>query len=529
MIGHRISFALIVLFLLPFAAAGQSVCVSNEDVVRIKSTMKRTAAPLADKSLGEKLVKMRTSREILVSRVAADSEKSKDLIPKVARLGHENFVEVCSILRQRGWLSRGLVGVDGFDAFIYVISNAGDMAGLRQLVPVLSEAFDKGEIGGNIVASIVDRIRVEGGVPQIFGTQAVIRNGVAYIYPLINDEKVDQYRKNYDLPPFRDQIIAMENRYFIPVVRSPRLWVPPELRKSRSNQPLASIPEITDGEDAPVTVETRLVNLNVRVFTKDLKPPGGEALTKDDFQIFENDKAQEIRFFTSTAKPFDLVLLLDYSGSTLPRRKLIADAAKRFIDVVRPDDRIAIVAFGSTIATVSEFTTDKGKLRESIDKIELNGDSPIWDSVRYVYTNLLAKREGDRRSAVVFMTDAEDNSRKDTFSDAMEVVRNHDTTVFPVYVGRPGGFSQFVDRFLQKSRDSLWLLAEESGGQLYVAKEMKDLTKVYEQIAGELGRIYSIGYEPTETERDGGWRSVRVVLKARPEMVVRARRGYYAN
>lgn len=529
MVGHSKYLLLIVLFFLPIAAFGQESCVSADDVARIKISIKKAATADKDFSLGQKLLKMKITRELLVARIAADPEKTKNLIPKAEEMGLDNFREVCSILRKRGWISRAILGDTGFEAFTYHLTNTRNLNGMRELLPVLVEAFEQAEIGGNIVAAIIDQIRVAGGVPQIFGTQAVIRNGIVYIQPLLNPEKVNDYRKAYDLPPLRDQIITMERRYLLPVVRAPRLWVPPELRNSAANKSVAPIPGIVEAEDAPLTVETRLVNLNVRVFTKDLKTPAGVGFTKEDFQILENDRPQEISFFSSTAKPFDLVLLLDYSGSTLPRRKLIADAAKRFIDVVRPDDRIAIVAFGSTIITVSEFTADKKFLRESIDKIELNGDSPIWDSINYVFKNLLSKRDGERRSAMVFMTDAEDNSRTDTFADAMEIVRNHDTTIFPVYVGRTAGFSQWADRFLQKSRDSLWMLAEETGGQLYLAREMKDLAKVYEQIAGELGRVYSISYEPSESERDGGWRSVRVVLKNRPEMVIRARRGYYAK
>lgn len=127
------------------------------------------------------------------------------------------------------------------------------------------------------------------------------------------------------------------------------------------------------------------------------------------------------------------------------------------------------------------------------------------------------------------MTDGEDGSPKTTFADAIEIVRHGDTTVFPVYLGRQRSFNEWSERYIRKAQQSLRMLAEESGGQFYKADDVKDLSGIYEQVINELGQIYSIGYEPKNEVRDGGWRNLTVKIKNQPNLIVRTRRGYYAN
>jgi Ca-activated chloride channel homolog len=316
----------------------------------------------------------------------------------------------------------------------------------------------------------------------------------------------------------------------MPVLKSHRQPVPPGLRRKKNEKDKdTEILGISDDENEAITVETRLVNLNVRVLTQDLKNPVGLKLTKDDFTVLEDGAEQEISFFSNTEQPFDLVLLLDFSGSTIEKRGLIKKAAQRFVELARPIDRVAVVAFATDIKTISELTTDKNALNQKIKDIELDGASPIWDSLRFVYDNILKEKIAGRRSAVVFMTDAEDNSLNTTFADAMEMVRRGDTTIFPVYLGRQRSFNGWQERYLRKSQQSLSMLAEESGGQFYKANDAGDLKGIYEQVVNELGQVYSIGYEPKSEIRDGGWRALTVQIKTQPNLIARTRRGYYAN
>ena len=79
------------------------------------------------------------------------------------------------------------------------------------------------------------------------------------------------------------------------------------------------------------------------------------------------------------------------------------------------------------------------------------------------------------------------------------------------------------------ARRALNLLANESGGSYYKARKLSDLNGVYEQVINDLGKVYSLGYKPTSPARDGSWRNVQISIANRPDLVTRARPGYYAQ
>jgi VWFA-related protein len=124
-----------------------------------------------------------------------------------------------------------------------------------------------------------------------------------------------------------------------------------------------------------------------------------------------------------------------------------------------------------------------------------------------------------------------DGSRT-TFDQLLQVVSASDTIVFPIYLDTE--VEQLKQHRTPRSayalaREQLAELAVASGTRLYRAAELKDLDHVYKQVIGELGRIYSIGYRPTNTERDGKWRSVTVQIQDRPDFLTRTKQGYYSK
>jgi len=111
----------------------------------------------------------------------------------------------------------------------------------------------------------------------------------------------------------------------------------------------------------------------------------------------------------------------------------------------------------------------------------------------------------------------------------MEATRRRETTIYPVYLDLEKNGVAWFERLRRKAQLSLSMLADESGGQLYKVDDLKDLNGIYEQVVNDLGKVYSVGYEPKNEERDGGWRSLTVMLKTQTNLIAKTRRGYYAN
>jgi len=285
-------------------------------------------------------------------------------------------------------------------------------------------------------------------------------------------------------------------------------------------------------------IDTDLVNLNVSVFGHDRSQPAA-ALQQKDFAVFENGEPQEISFFASAETPFDLVLLLDLSGSTADKIGLIRKSAKRFVDAARPADRIAIFTFTADIEVVANLTSDHKALSKSIDDIEKpTGGTNFWDALRFVVEHVLSKSRAEkRRSAVVVMTDGVDNALPDVFGDGslttfdelIQIVRSSDTIVLPIYLDteKEANLHNTPKSAYVLARQQLALLAAESGSPVYQARKVKDLEGVYEQVIRDLGTVYSIGYRPLNRVADGSWRTVTVKLIGHSELGVRARHGYY--
>lgn len=298
----------------------------------------------------------------------------------------------------------------------------------------------------------------------------------------------------------------------------------------------AQTPEPTD----TIRIDTDLVNVSVSVFSRHASL-GKSALEQKDFAVFENGEPQEISFFASAETPFDLVLLLDLSGSTADKIKLIRTSSKRFVDAARPGDRIAIVTFTADVQVVSRLTLDHEALKTSIDQIaKPRGGTNFWDALRFVLEHIVGQsRVEGRRSAVVVMTDGVDNALPDvfgdgsvtTFAELIEVVRHSDTIVLPIYLDtvKEGRHNGTPASAYALAAQQLSELASESGNSVYQARKVKDLDGAYAQVIRDLSTVYSIGYRPANRVRDGSWRAVAVQLVGRPELVARARRGYYAK
>lgn len=307
--------------------------------------------------------------------------------------------------------------------------------------------------------------------------------------------------------------------------------------------PAACLGQSTSTGSDPVEtirVESDLVDLKVSVVSLSPQNPSPELLQKD-FLVFEDGKPQDISFFAAADAPFDLVLLLDLSGSTNKKLKLIRNSAKRFVAATRPKDRVSVVAFTDVPRLVCPLTEDRHLLKDSIDDMEAPvGGTKFWDSLRYVLAILNASQNSLRRSAVVVMTDGVDNALPDVngpgsqtpFDDLLRIVRSSEAMVFPIYLDTE---PEVVKEHLAPrdayavARLQLARLAEASGSPLYRANKLKDLDDVYQQVITDLGRIYSIGYRPSNTLRDGKWRSVSVQIQARQDVTARTKEGYFSK
>ena len=518
-------------------------CLTPDDVKQMTARVETTATGQYNKKLNEELLKMAEKHRELLQQIVAEDQKSKSDQDKLRKLNEKQGLKFCEILKTYGWPSTALVGQTGVLAAFHILKNSAPYELQRDLIPVLLAVIKKDPTQKPEFAGLFDRLRVSAGLKQYFGTQAVSAGGFLILYPLEDESKVNALRREYGLSTMQEGIRGMERTYGKPLIRSRQ---PPSSKLSK--QLSASISEaldaaaLTDGSYVDpgdvIKTETNLVSLNVSVFNTKSKLFVG-SLNKEDFRVLEDGQEQTVTYFASTDVPFDLVLLVDLSGSTSEKRDLIKRSTLRFIQAARPNDRLAIVTFSDQTNVISPLTLDRAQLSASVENMTGFGGSNVWDAVKFALDKVVGPKTTERRRAVVLMSDGVDGAlsrygpprgSRTPFSELLEQVRQTDTLIVPIYLDTEDSMGGgFASEEYENARRTLNLLAQESGGSYYKAKKLSDLEGVYEQVINDLGKVYSLGYKPTNSARDSTWRNVRISIVNRDDLVTRARPGYYAQ
>jgi Ca-activated chloride channel homolog len=521
------------------AVFSQTRCLSDDDVKRMLAQVNSTQSGPLNEALRLELLKLKDKDHKTVQSAVAGNRKTESMMTRMRASRDRNTAGLCPLLKEFGWPTAALAGSDGEAAAFFLLRNGSSAELQKDLLPVIIAAVKKGELPRADFAKYIDRLRLSAGLKQLFGTQVTVRDGFLVLYPIESEAEVEHRRKEYGLEPLSDYLRAVQGVYHLPLVKSTGAMMNAFGGNGQGSIAKTTGAELFDGEvvgeDEIVRVNTNLVNLNVSVFSQKLRTHVS-MLEQKDFTVSEDGHEETVSFFASTDVPFDLVLLLDVSGSTAGKRDVIRKSTERFIQAARPSDRLAIVTFSEITTVISPLTEDRAKLLASVKQIDGNSGSNVWDALKFTLDEVVGNRTPGRRRAVVFMTDGVDNALSSfgggsaiNFADLLETVRHSDALIVPIYLDTEEGGSPSEKTMYESARKTLELLAEESGGLYYKARKINDLNGVYDQVIADLGKVYSLGYKPTNDRRDGTWRTVKIAVPGKPELMTRARPGYYAN
>ena len=319
----------------------------------------------------------------------------------------------------------------------------------------------------------------------------------------------------------------------------------PELVGSNNAQRSAGTPaseahddELLEGD--VIRVDSQLVTLNMSVIDRSTNR-GLTGLGQSDFTLFEDGHEQRIVQFESAGAPFDLVLLIDLSGSTKDVVQLIRSAALRFINAARPADRIAVITFAGEATLVSGLTADRELLRERINTINTaRGDTKLYDATNFAMDEVLKEAKKSRRTAIVLMSDGLDGSipgvngqrgSEHSYQETLKNIQEFDGVIYTLWLNTEYESLSPLDtqpEAFDAGHDRMKEMADAGGGIFYEVKRLEDLAGSYEQVVADLGTVYSLAYRPLNKTRDGKWRAIRIGVN-RSNAVARGKRGYYAN
>ncbi|HTP86976.1 MAG TPA: VWA domain-containing protein [Bryobacteraceae bacterium] len=248
-------------------------------------------------------------------------------------------------------------------------------------------------------------------------------------------------------------------------------------------------------------------------------------LTKNDFEVFENKKEQSIIQFTAESDlPLRLAILMDTSNSIRDRFHFQQEAASDFIRLaLRPElDKAMVVSFDSSTELVADLTSDTQQLQKAIDDLRPGGGTALYDAIFFACRDKLMQDQPLHkfRRAMVILSDGNDTASRYSRDQALEMAQKGDVVIYTISTN---------DTHMPIEGDKIMkYYAGETGGVAFFPFKAEDLTQSFVNVANELRHQYNLYYRPEPLVADGKYHPVFVRVRGRKDLIVHARKGYYA-
>jgi len=250
-------------------------------------------------------------------------------------------------------------------------------------------------------------------------------------------------------------------------------------------------------------------------------------LDQENFELFEDNKAQEIRHLSSEDAPVSIGILVDTSASMSYKLERAREAVLQFCEQANPQDEFFLITFADVPQLVTDFTTSPEHIENDLLTARSKGQTSLLDAIYLGMRKMRSARYG--RKALLILSDGGDNHSRYTEKDVKSALREGDVMVYAV-----GTYERYAST--QEERLGPELLQEVAGitgGHAFSITDVNDLPAVTRNIGVQLRHQYMLAYQPKSPLRDSKWRKISVKLRLPKKLHylfhVEARPGYYAG
>jgi Ca-activated chloride channel family protein len=282
---------------------------------------------------------------------------------------------------------------------------------------------------------------------------------------------------------------------------------------------------------APAPQGTGKISLNVNLVvlhTSVLDDRGKfvEGLTQDNFRVYEDKVEQKLSIFKREDIPVSMGLVIDNSGSMRDKRPRVNEAALTLVQNSNPQDEAFVVNFNDDfyLDLDKDFTNSIPELKEALERIDARGSTALYDAVIGSLDHL--KKGGKEKKVLLIVTDGEDNTSRNSLEKTIREIQRTDTVIYTI-----GLLGQESKKSAKTARKALVAIAQASGGVAYFPENVEDVHTICEQVAHDIRHQYTLAYYPSNSTRDGSFRSVHVDVippRGHGKLLARTRNGYYA-
>jgi VWFA-related protein len=279
-------------------------------------------------------------------------------------------------------------------------------------------------------------------------------------------------------------------------------------------------------------VDVNLVVLHASVLDRRGRQVNG--LKAEDFRVYEDGVPQQLSVFSQADIPVTMGIIIDDSGSMRDKRSAVNAAAVAFVKTSNPQDEVFVVNFNDVyyLDTPGDFAGNIEELKAALDKTQARGGTALYDALHASLDHLkLGTRD---KKVLLLISDGEDNASRYTFEELIRYAQKSEASIHVIGLlgeEEPGGLFKVRRGSAKRAQKVLDKIVEVTGGASYYPRSLEEVEPTCVQIAHDIRNQYTLAYYPTNTRKDGTFRSLRVEASDphnKSRLSVRTRTGYYA-
>ena len=258
-------------------------------------------------------------------------------------------------------------------------------------------------------------------------------------------------------------------------------------------KPTETAPQLPKKSDRFV-VKTNMVSVTVTVSDQNRRFVTG--LTKESFEVYDDNVKQDIALFSTQDAPLTLGIVYDVSGSMNPLSRQSFHALKGLFEYSHSDDEYFVISFSDRTKLIQDFTSVPENIINKAVFIKPKGSTALFDAI---YVALEKVKQGrHEKKALLIISDGEENTSRYSFKELRTSLRETDAQLYAIGLGAGG---------------SLPHITETSGGLTFFPHEYGEVADIYARIALMLRNQYVIGFYPNNESLTPRWHKIKIKVK----------------
>ncbi|PYU22354.1 MAG: VWA domain-containing protein [Acidobacteria bacterium] len=248
-------------------------------------------------------------------------------------------------------------------------------------------------------------------------------------------------------------------------------------------------------------------------------------LKEENFRVFEDDSEAKISVLRQEDAPVSMGLLIDNSGSMGDKREKVNAAALTFVKTSNPDDEVFVAHFNDKYHFDRDFTNDVNELKKALEQADPRSSTALYDATAASLDRL--KSGYLDKKVLLIVSDGEDNSSHRSLEAALQEAQRSSALIYAV-----GLLREEKPESAERDRQALLALTRATGGWALFPENLEDVELTCIQISQDIRHQYTLAYYPTNTRKDGSFRSLRVQVSPASgsgTISARTRTGYFAQ